>query len=308
MDKMIITAAITGGDTVPSVTPYLPITPEAMAEEARRAADAGAAVIHVHARDPQDGHPTTDLSIFRRILEGIKAKTNAVVGISTGGALGMSVEERLRTLPEFRPEMASFNLGSMNYGLYTLSKRYTLQHEWEKELIEGSKHAIFANTFGDMERICQVMQEYGTKPELEAYDVGHLYNARQLLRDGILPSRNHVQFVMGVLGGISASVENLLHMKSTADSVFGDGQYSWSVIGVGYPAEFHLGAIAAILGGHVRVGMEDNIRVGRQELAKSNAELVEKMVGIARSLGREIATPDEAREMLGLKGIGQVGY
>lgn len=308
MDKLIITAAITGNDTVPSVTPYLPISPEQMAEESRRATEAGAAVIHVHARDPEDGHPTTELGIYRRILEGIKAKTNAIVGISTGGSLGMSVDERLRTIPEFRPEMASFNLGSMNYGLYTLSKRYTLQHQWERDLVEGSKRSVFVNTFADMERICQVMQAYGTKPELEAYDVGHLYNARQLLRDGILARPCHVQFVMGVLGGIGASVENLLHMKHTADTIFGDGQYLWSVIGVGYPAEFHLGAMAIIMGGHVRVGMEDNVRVSRQELAKSNAELVDQMVKIALGLGREIATPDEARQMLGLKGVDKVAY
>lgn len=309
MDKLIITAAITGSVHVPSMSEYLPATPKDIADDAVRAAEAGAAVVHIHARSAKDGRPSADLNEMREIVSSIKARSNVVICITTGGGVGMTVEQRAAVVPEFKPELASFNMGSMNFGLFPFLERYKeFKHEWEPAYLEATRDMVFKNTFKDLEGFCKIMRENGTKPELECYDVGQIYNAGYMLSKGHLDAPVHMQFVMGILGGIAATLDNMLHMKKVADEVFGVGKYTWSVIGAGYPAEFHLGAVATILGGHVRVGMEDNLRLNRQERCKSNAELVEKMVKIATSLDREIATPDEARKILGLKGIDKVNY
>ncbi len=304
-DEVIITAALTGALTVPSQTPHLPITPQQIAEEARLCREAGAAVVHVHARDPKDGSPTADLAIWEEILTRIKETTDLVVCTTTGGGLGMTIEERAAVVPRFKPELASFNLGSMNASIHPLAKRVQeWMHPWEKGYVEGTKGLVFKNTFDDLEYLCSVMQENDTKPELEIYDVGHLYNAAFLVSEGIVREPLHMQFVMGVLGGIGATAQDLLHLKATADRLFPNG-FTWSVIGVGYPAQFHLGAMAMVLGGHIRVGLEDNIRIARGKLAEGNALLVERAVRLAKELDKEPVTPDGAREMLGLKGFDQ---
>jgi len=308
MEKLIITAAITGATTIPSQSSHLPITPKEIADEAVRAADEGAAVVHIHAREPSTGKPSSELKIFKEILGDIKSRSDVVVCITTGGGVGMSIEERVSVLPAFKPEMASFNSGSMNFGLFAAADRISqYSYEWEQPFIENTRDFVFKNTFADMEHICKTMYDHGTKPELEIYDVGQLYNARYLLKTGVLKAPVHMQFVMGVLGGIGTNIEDLLHLKRTADSLFGD-QYTWSVIGVGYPAEFHLGSMAIMLGGHMRVGLEDNLRVARGIMAESNGELVAKAARLAAELGREIAAPQEARTILGLKGLEDVKY
>jgi uncharacterized protein (DUF849 family) len=309
MNKMIITAAVTGSVHIPTQTPYLPLTPKEIAEESIRSAEAGAAIVHIHARDPKDGRPSSDLDIFWDILTRIKERSDAIICISTGGGAGMSIEERTKTIPFFKPEMASCNMGSMNFGLYPLLEKYKeFKFPWEKAYLELTRNFIFANTFADLEYICRIARENGTKPEHEMYDVGHLYNTKFLLEKGWLDPPIHMQFVTGVLGGIQSTIDDLLHMRRTTDRLFGEDQYTWSVIGAGYPAEFHLGAMAAMLGGHVRVGMEDNFRIRRGEFAKSNGELVEKMVRIARELDRDIASPEEARSILRLKGKEKVNF
>jgi len=308
VEKLIITAAITGAITVPAQTPYLPITPQQIAEESARARDAGAAIVHIHVRNPENGMPTSDLQIFGETLALIKAKTDAVICTSTGGGLGMTIEQRVAVVPTYQPEMASFNMGSINFALHPLLKRIKeFKYPWEAKYLEMSRDFVFKNTFADLEYVLKTMKDSNTRPELEIYDVGHLYNTHYLVQEGLLELPLHMQFVMGVLGGIEATFDDLMHLKRTADRLFGD-QYTWSVIGVGYPAEFHLGTLGAMMGGHVRVGLEDNIRIAKGTLAKSNAELVEKMVRIARELGREVASPDEARKMLGLKGREKVKF
>ncbi len=311
MDKLIITAALTGNITLPTQTPYLPMTPEQIADDAKRAADAGAASIHVHGRDPETGKPTTDPEVYREIATRIKEKTDAIVCITTGGTMYMSAEERVRVVPALKPELATFNMGSINFSIHPIAERYKDEdyvYPWEKEFAESTKEFIFRNTFADMEHFCKTMEENNTKPEHECYDVGHLYNMYYLLRKGFLKPPLWMQFVTGILGGINSDLENIMFMKQTADRLYGVDQYHWSVIGAGYPAEFNACALAIMMGGHARVGLEDNIFIERRVLAKSNAELVEKVVRIARELGREIATPDEARQILGLKGRDKVNY
>lgn len=309
MDKMIITAAVTGSVHIPTQTPYLPLTPNEIVQESIRSAEAGAAIVHIHARDPKDGKPCSDLVVFQEIITSIKEKSDVIICISTGGGAGMSIEERTKTIPFFKPEMASCNMGSMNFGLYPLLEKYKeFKFPWEKPYLELTRNFIFANTFADLEYICKIARENGTRLEHEMYDVGHLYNTKFLLERGMLNPPVHMQFVTGVLGGIQSNIDDLFYMKRTSDRLFGENQYTWSVIGAGYPAEFHLGAIAAMSGGHVRVGMEDNFRIRKGEYAKSNAELVEKMVRIARELDRDIASPEETRRLLGLKGKEKVYF
>lgn len=308
MRKVIITAAITGATTMPSQSDYLPITPEQIAGEAVRACAAGASVVHIHGRDPADGSPSSDLNIFRQIVTSVKSQCDVVICTSTGGGAGMTLEERVSVVPELQPELASFNCGSMNFGIFPVASRIkSFKYQWEKPFLEKTRDFVFKNTFYDMEYACSIMYNYGTKPELEIYDLGQLYNVRYLLSQGVLRKPIHLQFVMGVLGGIGNGPEDLMHMKETSDRLFGS-DYTWSVIGVGYPAEFHLGAMAVILGGHVRVGLEDNLRLDYNNMARSNAELVEKAVRIVRELGFDIATPGEARQMLNLKGQGGVNF
>lgn len=306
MDKVIITAAITGSIHTPSLSPYLPSTPEEIKEDAINAAEAGAAVVHIHARD-EKGMPTSDLDVFEKILSGIKEESNVIICPTTGGGLGMSVEERVKIVPELKPEMATFNMGSMNFALYPIIERIEEpKYDWEIPYLEKSKGFVFKNTFADLEYISRTMKENDTKPELEFYDVGQIYNAAQLVRQEDLDLPIHGQFVLGVLGGIGIHPEDLLHMKRTADRLFGE-EYTWSCIGVGRH-ELRLIGQAAGMGGHVRVGMEDNLWVGKGKLAESNADLVEKAKTILEGLGREAATPDETREMLELKGPDKVNF
>ena len=300
MEKLIITAAITGSITVPSQTPYLPVTPQQIADEVFEAEKAGASVVHLHVRDPETGQPSSSLELYGELLEKIK-DSSVIACITTGGAHGMTFEERVAAVPKYRPEMASFNCGSMNFALHPIAERIDeFKFDWEDKYLQGSKDFVFKNTFTDLELLCNTMKEYGTKPELEVYDLGQLYNVAYLVKEGILELPIHIQFVMGVLGGVMPVLEDLIHLRSTADRLF-EGNYTWSVLGVGYPMEFHLGALALMMGGHVRVGLEDNIRLEKGVLAKSNAQLVEKMIRIARELGRDIANPEEARKILGLK-------
>lgn len=311
MDKLIITAAITGNITLPVQTPYLPLTPKQIIEDAVRAANAGAASVHIHGRDPKTAKPTTDPEVYREIASGIKAQSNVIICITTGGTMYMTPEERAQVVPNLKPELATFNMGSINFSIHPIAERYKdedYKYPWEKEFALSTKDFIFRNTFGDIEKLMDIMKENDTKPEFELYDVGHIYNLQFLIRRDVIHPPVWLQFVTGILGGIGANVYEIVHMKQTADRLIGENNYIWSVIGAGYPAEFNLATLSIIMGGHVRVGMEDNIFVERGILAKSNAELVEKVVKIAKELGREIATPDEARKILGLKGIDKVNY
>jgi uncharacterized protein (DUF849 family) len=311
MEKLIITAALTGNITLPTQTPFLPLTPQQIIDEALRAANAGAASVHIHGRDPKTGRPTTDPAVYREIAANIKAKSNVIICVTTGGTAYMSPEERAQVVPALKPELATFNMGTINFSIHPLADRYKdedYRFPWEKEFAISTKDFIFRNTFGDIERLMQMMKENNTKPELELYDVGHLYNLNFLVRRNIIEFPVWLQFVTGILGGIGANVDEVVHMKQTADRLLGADNYIWSVIGAGYPAEFNLATLGIMMGGHARVGFEDNIFIEKGVLAKSNAELVEKVVRIARELGREIAMPDEAREILGLKGMDKVGF
>jgi uncharacterized protein (DUF849 family) len=310
-EKLIITAALTGAITIPTQTPHLPFTPEQLVADAIACAKAGAAAVHVHARDPQNGRPLSDPDLFAPVLTGIRESgCQAVVGITTGGGMGMTPQDRLRVIPRYQPELASFNLGSMNFSIHPVARRYKpedYRYDWEQSYAEGTKDFIFRNTFGDMEVYSATMKQYNVRPEFEAYDVGHLYNLRFLMKSGLATPPFWIQFVLGVLGGLAANPEDLIVMKQTADRLFGSENYRWSVIGVGYPQEFNMAAMAIMLGGHVRVGLEDNIYVRRGEPA-TNAQLVEKAVRLAQEFEREIATPEEMRTILGLKGAGAIKF
>jgi len=310
MDKLIITAALTGGVTVPSQTPHLPYTVEQIAGDAIACGKAGAAAVHIHARDPQTAAPSSDPELVKEIATQIKQGSDVVVGITTGGGMGMSPAERLRGAAMCKPEVASFNLGSINFAMHPVARRFKpddWKFAWEQAYVEGTQNFIFSNTFGSMEVFAKTMTQHNITPEFEAYDVGHLHNLKFLEKEGFVKPPYWIQFVLGVLGALAATPESLMMMHETADRLFGAENYRWSVIGVGYPAEFNMAAMAIIMGGHVRVGLEDNIFVRRRQLA-TNAQLVEKVVRLADELEREIATPDEARAMLGLKGLKAVDY
>ncbi len=308
MEKLIITAAITGAATIPSLTPYLPLTPDQIADSALEAAEAGAGIVHIHARRPEDGFPSSHPEHFSQILTKIKANSDAVVCVSTGGSVLMTVQERAATIPLFKPEMCSFNMGSINFALHTAARTIKeYKYPWEKKYLEMSKDFVFKNTFQDFDYLCKVTQENNTKPELEIYDVGHLYNLDHLVSEGLMKPPMHLQFVMGVLGGIRGTAEDLTYLVTKATVLFGKENFTWSVIGVG-AAEINLSTMAIHMGGHVRVGLEDNIYLSRGVLAKSNAELVDKVVSLAEMLHREVASPDEARRILGLKGKDNVSF
>lgn len=308
MEKLIITAAITGAATVPSLTPYLPVTPKQIADSAIEAAKAGAAIVHIHARRPEDGFPSSDPEHFREILTRIKEKTDVVICITTGGSVLMTVEERAATVPLFKPEMCSFNMGSINFALHTSVKAIKeFKYPWEKQYLEMSKDFIFKNTFKDFEYLCNVTRDNKTKPELEIYDVGHLYNLDHLVTEKMMTPPLHMQFVMGVLGAIRGTPEDLTYLVTKAKVLFGKENFTWSVIGVG-AAEINLSTMAIHMGGHVRVGLEDNIFIKRGVLAKSNAELVEKVVKLADLLHRDVATPADTRRILKLKGPENVNF
>jgi len=306
--KVIITCAVTGSIHTPSMTPYLPITPNEIAEGAIGAWEAGASILHLHARNPSDGRPTPDPAVFMEFLPRIKQATDAVINITTGGGHGMTVDERIAAAVATKPEMASLNMGSMNFGLFqALDKPRDWQHQWEPEYLEMTRDFIFRNTFKDIERVLSVLGEgCGTKFEFECYDIGHLYNLAHFLDRGLVKPPLFIQSIFGILGGIGADPENLAHMRRMADKLFGD-QYQWSVLAAGRH-QMNFITQAALYGGNVRVGIEDSIYVGKGKLAKSNAEQVSKIRRILEELSLEIATPDEARNLLGLKGADQVGF
>jgi uncharacterized protein (DUF849 family) len=299
--KAIISCAVTGAIHVPSLTPHLPITPDQIAESAIGAAKAGAAIVHLHARDPEDGRPTQDPGLFAQFLPEIGEASDVVINISTGGGLGMPLEERTAAARRFEPELCSLNMGSMNFGLFPMLDRIgDFQHEWEPEYLEMTRDFIFKNTFKDIESIVSGLGAGGTRFEFECYDVGHLYNLAFLLEKGVVEPPLFVQTIFGILGGIGVHPEDLLHMKRTADRLFGD-DYVWSVLAAGRH-QTSLVTQGAILGGNVRVGLEDSIYLARGVLAESNAQQVEKIARVLSELSLEIATPDEARRRLGLKG------
>lgn len=299
--KRIISCAITGSIHTPTMSPYLPITPDEIAQNAIDAAAAGAAIVHIHARNPENGMPSPDLNLYREIVEKIKEKnSDVIICITTGGGTGMTVEQRVAVVPEFKPELASMNAGSINWGLFPiLDKIKEFKFPWEPAMLNMTRSFIFENTFEAMEKMCKIFDENGTKPELEVYDTGHLYNIAYLMEKGVVKPPITMQFVTGILGGINSSPYDIINLHTTADRLFGRGKYNWSVIGAG-KAEFPAATLALLLGGHVRVGLEDNLYLGKGVLAKNNAELVSKMVRIMKELELEPATPAEAREILGL--------
>jgi 3,5-dioxohexanoate:acetyl-CoA acetone transferase len=307
-NKVIITCAVTGAVHVPSQSEYLPITPEQIAENAIGAAEAGAAILHLHARNPENGRPTPDPDMFMQFLPEIKERCDAVINITTGGGQGMTLEQRLAAAMRARPEMCSLNMGSMNFGRFGIANRIKeFRFDWEADDLEASRDYIFRNTYKDIAYILRELGEtHGVKFEFECYDVGHLYNLAYFVDEGLIKPPFFVQTIFGILGGIGTDVEDLLHMKRTADRLFGDA-YQWSILGAGRH-QINLVTMGAIMGGNVRVGLEDNIYLGKGELAKNNAELVAKTARILGELSLEIATPDEAREVLQLKGVHNVGF
>ena len=305
--KIIISCAITGAIHTPSMSPHLPVTPEQIAEAAIGAAEAGAAIVHLHARDPETGRPDQSPAAFARFLSTVRQRSDCVINITTGGAPWMQVQERVKPAAEFRPELASLNMGSMNFGLFPMLRRYKeFKHEWEREALEGSRDLIFRNTFKDIEYVLQTCGDNGTRFEFECYDTGHLYNLAHFLDRGLVKPPLFVQTIFGILGGIGTHPEDVMGMKRTADRLLGDS-YRWSVLGAGR-SQMPIAAMAAAMGGNVRVGLEDNLWIGAGRLAGSNAEEVRQVRGILDGLGLEVATPDEARRLLGLKGGDQVNF
>jgi uncharacterized protein (DUF849 family) len=311
MDKLIVTVAVTGNLTVPTQTPYLPITPEQIADDSVASAEAGASIVHIHARDPKDGSPTTNLDVMRSILTKVKKRSDAIICPTTGGVSGFTVQQRYAVLNELKPEIASCDVGSLNFAVHPIAERIKdkdWKYSWEKEHLLKTKGWVFTNTFAELEEASQLYKENDVMPEFGIYDTSYLYNLRYLVRRGFFKLPLQMNFVFGVLGGIGGDVGDIVHLRNTADRLFGPSNYHWGTIGLGYPLEFHAAAATIAMGGNVRVGFEDNILISRNVLAKSNAELVEKVVRIAKELGREIATPDEARDILKLKGKDKVNF
>jgi len=307
-NKVIITCAITGAIHTPTMSDALPYRPEDIAAQSIAAAEAGAAILHLHARDPKDGRPTPDPAVFMQFLPRIKQATDAVINVTTGGSLTMTVEQRLAGPLLAKPEMCSLNMGSMNFGLFPLADRFTTwKHEWEEGYLRSTDDFIFRNTFRDIERILKMLgEEHDTRFEHECYDVGHLYNLAHFVDRKLVRPPFFVQIIFGILGGIGAEMRNLMFMKETADRLFGE-DYRWSVLAAGR-AQIPFATQAAMMGGNVRVGLEDSLYIGRAKLASSNAEQVAKMRRILEELGHEIATPADARAMLALKGGDKVGF
>ncbi|MDO5368945.1 3-keto-5-aminohexanoate cleavage protein [Paracoccus sp. (in: a-proteobacteria)] len=305
--KVIITCAVTGAIHTPSMSKYLPVSASEIVEAAVGAAEAGAAIIHLHARNEEDGRPDQSVEAFHPILSVIKQQTAAVLNITTGGAPTMSIAERIQPAKHYKPEVASLNMGTMNFGLFPMLDRYEaqLKHQWEREYL-GNKDIIFRNTFGDVEQVMTTLGEGGTRFEFECYDTSHLYNLKHFFDRGLVTGPLFIQTVFGLMGGIGAHVEDVMHMKRTADRLFGDN-YRWSVLGAGRN-QLPIAAISAANGGHVRVGLEDNLWAGKGRLAETNAEQVRAARQIIEGLGLQVATPDEARELLALKGGDQVSF
>ncbi|WP_394181718.1 3-keto-5-aminohexanoate cleavage protein [Yoonia maritima] len=307
--KTIITCAVTGAVHTPSMSDYLPVTPEEIAEQSIAAAEAGAAVLHLHARDPKDGRPTPDAAVFDQFVPKIASATNAIINITTGGSTRMTLDERLSYPLLAKPELCSLNVGSMNFAFHKAAKGIkNWKHDWEKPFIEGTEDLIFRNTFVDMKSVLSRLGDaHGTRFEFECYDVGHLYNLAHLVDEGLVKGPLFLQCVLGILGGLSADAENLFLMRSTADRLFGRDGYEFSVLGAGRH-QTGLATMGAVMGGHVRVGLEDSLYLGRGKLAQTCASQVTKIRGILEELSLEIATPNEARSILGTKGADKVGF
>ena len=306
MSKIIITAAITGSIHTPSMSEYLPITPDEIANEAIRSYEAGAAVVHIHVRDPENGKPSSDKSLYGKVLSKIKEKTDLVVCITTGGGLGQSTDERVAGVRAFQPELASLNGGSINFALFhALDNLKDLKYDWEREYLAMTEDFIFPNTFKTLREFNKIFDEEGTKPEFEIYDIGMINNIAFLIKKDLIKTPVYLQFVMGILGGIPASMENLQFLKNTADNLIDD--FEWSVCAAGKD-QFKMCTAALLMGGNARVGLEDNLYLEKGVKAKSSGEQVEKIIRIAKEVGLESATPAEARQILNLKGLDQVGF
>ncbi len=305
--KVIITCAPTGAIHTPSMSPHLPVTADEIASAAIAAAQAGAAILHLHARDPVDGRPSQDPELFVPFLAQIKASTDAVVNITTGGSPHMTVDDRMRPAMRFKPEVASLNMGSMNFGLFPMLDRFKeFKHDWERQHLENSRDLIFKNTYKDIEAILRKGTDNGTRFEFECYDISHLYNLAHFYDRGLVKGPIFVQSVFGILGGIGPHAEDLMHMRRTANRLFGD-QYELSILGAGR-SQIQLASIGAAMGSHVRVGLEDSLWIGPGKLAQSSAEQVRRIRTVLEALNLEIATPAEARQILGLKGANQVAF
>jgi uncharacterized protein (DUF849 family) len=307
MRKVIVTCAITGSIHTPSMSPHIPVTPKEIADAAIEAHAAGASIVHLHARDPKDGRPSQDVELFKQFLPQIKNACDVVINLTTGGASTMSIQERLRPALEMKPEVASLNMGSMNFGLYEMLGRYpNLKHDWERPYLADSDDRVFKNTFKDIAYILESCSDNGTRFEIECYDIGHLYTAAHFLDRGLIKAPMMIQSVFGIRGGIGADVEDLMHMKRTADRLFGE-DYVWSVLGTGR-SQIPLAAAGIVVGGNARVGLEDSLWDGPGKLAESNAVQVKRLVSIIKALSLEVATPDDARAALKLKGKDQVAF
>lgn len=307
MAKVIITCAVTGSIHTPSMSPHLPVTAQEIADAALGAAEAGAAIVHLHARDPEDGRPDQSPEAFEPFLKVIKQSSDVVVNLTTGGSPYMSVEERVRPAAVWKPEVASLNMGSMNFGLFPMLKRFTdFRYQWEPDMLEGSHDLVFRNSFKDIRYALETLNETGTRYEFECYDTSHLHNLHYFYTEGLVKAPLFIQTVFGLLGGIGPHPEEVLHMKRTADRLFGDA-YHWSVLGAG-KSQMGIAAMGAAMGGNVRVGLEDSLWIGRGKLAGSNAAQVRQVRQIVEGLGLEIATPDEARAILQLKGADRVAF
>ncbi|MEN2388240.1 3-keto-5-aminohexanoate cleavage protein [Comamonas sp. A7-5] len=307
MSKVIITCAVTGSIHTPSMSPFLPVTAAEIADAAVGAAEAGAAIIHLHARNPEDGRPDQSAEAFKPILQSIKQRSDAVLNLTTGGSPFMSVEERIRPAATWRPEVASLNMGSMNFGLFPMLGRFKeFKNAWEPKMLEDSRDLVFRNSFKDITYALTQLNETGTRYEFECYDTSHLYNLHHFWKEGLLKAPLFIQGVFGLLGGIGGHPDDFAHMKRTADRLFGS-HYQWSALGAGRN-QLPIAALSAANGGHVRVGLEDSLWLGKGKLAESNAAQVRQARAVIEGLGLQVATPDEAREILSLKGPAQVGF
>ena len=305
--KVIISCAVTGAIHTPSMSPYLPVTAQEIAEASIAAAEAGAAIIHLHSRDPVTGKPDQRPEAFTPFLKLIKQRSDAIVNLTTGGSPYMTVHERMQPAKVLKPEVASMNMGTMNFGLFPMLKRFKeFKHDWERPYLEGSKDLIFRNTYGDLETVLTELSVNETRYEFECYDTSHLYNLAHFVERGLVKAPFFIQTVFGILGGIGTHPDDVMHMKRTADRLFGD-DYRWSVLGAG-ASQMKIAAMAASMGGNVRVGLEDSLWIGKGQLAQSNAQQVRKVRDILEGLGLEIATPAEAREILQLKGSAKVAF
>lgn len=305
-NKVIVTAALTGSAHYPSMSPYLPITPKQIIDEGIKSVEAGAAILHIHVRNPENGMPTPDIDVYKEVLTGLKAKCNAVLCISTGGGMGMSTEQRAAPVVSFKPEMASLNFGSMNFSVFYMAERIKeWKYPWERLSLMASEDYIVPNSFKMLREFLSLFAASGTKPEIEIYDLGMINNLAFMINRGHVKPPVHLQFITGTLGGVPCTVDSLITLYRAAKDALGENNFTWSTIGAGR-AQMPMCAVALAMGGHVRVGLEDNLYISKGQLARSNAEQVEKIIRIMREFSQEPASPDEAREILGLKGPDKV--